>query len=223
MIAFSYRKRWYSLRKTTFSRTSFDECTTDEVLALFRYIDSAAVMLDDKSAIAEWIDSLGLTERFPLKQLKGFIGPSDSLRGMTIGQWAYIERACFDYNQSQTKANKARLLACMFLKPGKPFTSDGLSIRDRHFSRVPDYALLAAVQCWGGVRQFIYSRYPLVFPTKKTEEEVQPTAPEYGKLIISLANGNSDRDIDDIFNSSLHNILSRLQMRIEEQKKKPGS
>lgn len=223
MIAFTYRPHWYSLRKATISRTSFDECTTDEVLAIFRFINSPAVMLDDKCAIADWVEACGPSEKFPLKNLCGFSAPADMLRGMSIGQWANIERACFDYSQSPTVETKARLLAALFLKPGERFTDKTISLNEKRFRRVPVYRLLAAIHCWSLVRAWVYKRYPYVFPTRKTDEEVQPTAPEYGKLIISLANGNSDKDIEDIFHSSLHNILARLEMRIEEQKKKPGS
>lgn len=221
MIAFTYRPHWYSLRKATISRTSFAECTTDEVLAIFRYINSAAVSLEDKMLLAEWVDGIRSTPIFPLKSLKGFCAPADNLKGMSIGQWAYVERYAFEYSQNPSVKTKAKLLSCIYLKPGSKFSPEEAEKNERRFRRVSTQALQASVHCWNGVRQWGYDQYPHVFPKRKMEEgeESMPaTAPEYGKLIISLSDGNSDRAIDDIFNSSLHNILFRLDTKLSEKK-----
>lgn len=222
MISFSYRLHWYSLKKRQFNREKFTDCSPAELIALFRYISSPIVDMDVKLAIADWVDASEPSGVFALSSLGRFVGPQENLKGMTIGQWAYIERACWDYNREPTRKNKAKVLASIFLRVGKQFSEKSIETNLKHFERVPDYTLLVAIKCWQNVRQWVYGMYPLVFPvTNVNTANEDPPAPEYGKMIIGLSDGNSDRAIDEIFSSSLHNILSRLQLRLEAEQKKP--
>lgn len=217
------------LRKSkTITHSAWNECSQSELLELFRILESRWFKEDVRLLIHDFINTPEASDVFPLKQIKKFYGPADQLRTMTFGQWAFIERKMFDLAQNNCDENVQSLMACLFIKNKKvnrflsirkTFTPEMVKNNSRHFKRLPKHYYNAAVRCWDAQRKWCYSLYPYVFPKSSKPTELLPTAPEYVKIMRSFANSPADVDIEKIFNSNVHSILSALNDELKPKKK----
>lgn len=208
------------LRKSkTFSYNAWNECSQNDLIALFKILGSRWYNESDRLAINEFLCTPESSEVFPVKQIGKFYGPADQLRNMTFGQWSYIERKMFDLSQNSNSDNANSLMACLFTPKNSIFSSEMARHNKNSFKALPKHYFNAAVRCWDAQRRWCYSLYPWVFPVS-SGESVQKSAPEYVKIMRSFAGSPADSDIIKIFNSNVHSILSALNDELTPKKKR---
>lgn len=214
------RKRF--LRKPlVINRQSWDECTADELVMLFKILQSPWYSLSTRQETAKFLESPDKTFLFPIQKYNGLIGPREKLRGMTFGQWAYLERKMFDLNQERTAKNTRSFLACLYTPKKKAFITDSIAERELKFVKVTPEFVNASIRSWDGIRRWIYALYPYVFPqsTGNAVEGEKPKAPEYVKIMRDMAGSVADVEVEKIFNSNVHSILSALNDQLKPRRK----
>jgi hypothetical protein len=219
------------LRKPlTIVHNSWDECSQTELIELFRILESPWYKEESRLLIGEFIGTPEISQAFPIKKIKKLFGPDYQLRTMTFGQWAFIERKMFDLSQNNCNETVQSLMACLFIEKfkrvnrfisvGKTFTPEMVKENQKLFKGLPKHYLNAIVRCWDAQRRWCYSLYPYVFPKTASTEKVQSTAPEYVKIMRNFAGSPADSDVEKIFNSNVHSILSALNDELKPKKKK---
>ena len=211
-------RKGFLRRKKVINRSRWDECSQDELLELFRILGSPWYSYESRQQIAEFIDEPKTTSNFPLKNYKKFTGPSEKLRSMTFGQWAFLERKMFDLNQDRSPKNIRSFLACLYIQ-GKIFNSDLLPTLEPQFNNVSPEFINASIRSWDAIRKWCYSLYPFVFPVSNNQQVGKAKAPEYVKIMRQMAGSVSDVEVEKIFNSNVHNILSALNDNLTPRKK----
>ncbi len=212
------RKRFLK-RAFKVNRLSWDECSQDELLELFKILGSAWYDIESRKQISAFIDEPILSSKFPIKNYKKFSGPTEKLRGMSFGQWAFLELKMFDLNQERTPKNIRSFLACLYIKNNK-FDSDLLHEFEKQFTNVSPEFINASIRCWDAIRKWCYSLYPFVFPVSNSQHaSAKHKAPEYVKIMRKMAGSVSDVEVEKIFNSNAHHILSALNDELTPRKK----
>lgn len=203
------------------SRNSWDECTQQELLLLFKILESRWYKTESRMLVADFLEQPTASEFFPIIGLRGLSGPAAKFRTMCMGQWAFIERAMFDISQNPSADNYCRLMACIYTNRDKPFTPEMVATNAPRFKKLPMYYFSATVRCWDALRKWGYAMYPYVFPKPSSMGlPATPQAPEYVRIMRRFANGNSDADVEKIFYSRAHNILAALDDELKPKPKK---
>ena len=212
------RKRF--LRKPlVINRTSWDDCTSDELVMLFKILQSPWYSLKTREEAAKFLELPEKTSCFPIEKYNGLVGPREKLRGMTFGQWAYLERKMFDLNQERTIKNTRSFLACLYTHKKKAFNTNSIVERELKFVKVTPEFVNASIRSWDGIRKWVYGLYPYVFPTSGTPSIEKPKAPEYVKIMRNMAGSVADVEVEKIFNSNVHSILSALNDQLKPRRK----
>lgn len=211
------RKRFLR-RALKVDRSRWDECSQDELLELFKILGSSWYSIESRKNISEFLDEPNTTPNFPIKNYKKFTGPSERLRGMSFGQWAFLELKMFNLNQERSPKNIRSFLACLYI-PKNKFNSDLLPELEKQFNNVSPEFINASIRSWDAIRKWCYGLYPFVFPVSNSQSTAKPKAPEYVKIMRKMAGSVSDVEVEKIFNSNAHHILSALNDELTPRKK----
>ena len=223
------RKRFFK-KSLLVNYNAWNELIQEDLLELFKVLESKWYSEESRMMIGEFLNTPEESEVFPIKRIKKLFGPDYQLRSMTFGQWAFIERKMFDLSQKNCEENILSLMACLFIPKfhkvnrliviGKPFNPEMVKQNAAVFKKLPKSYYNAAIRCWDAQRRWCYSLYPYVFPKSKKQTQAQATAPEYVKIMRNFAGSPADEDIEKIFNSNVHSILSALNDELKPKKRK---
>lgn len=155
-------------------------------------------------------------------------GPKSGLVNATINEFTLCER-CYEQFQNTEDPEYLYTLAAILYRPCRfwgidddiraKLTNHGYITRAKRFKKMPIRVIYAVYLNYEGCRHFLHAKYKDAFTPSKSKKIAKViTETPWAKIIESGAN--------DIFGtyqmtkeSNLHNFLSRLGTRIQENKK----
>lgn len=162
---------------------------------------------------------------------KKYLAPASLLRGMTFGQFIFVDTFFRNYGHSKSEDEMAGMLAALFLPENEPFSEENIPARRALMQHV-DAATCEAVRFnYVLVFEWLMKVYPLVFPdienadekaekaAAKEKEKKQHDSAGWIKIFESIVG-------DDIVNQEkyaalpLHTVLRYLTRKLKENMKR---
>lgn len=172
------------------------------------------------------IPRLSICLASPFRPLIHYYAPKDKLKGITFGQFVFLEHFYTLYHVSQKESDLDKFLCCLYLKKGEIFSETVIEKRHRHFSRLKPELKEAIYLNYQLIHEWLSMAYPLIFHSStkendKKETQTPPPVPDSNqwlKVFQSLV----DEDIlhDDQYASKpLNTILSFMTRQYKKQAK----
>lgn len=187
---------------------------------------------DELCSMADWLFETPYTDTTNrLPQIAGLHGPSDQLRSLSYAQFYNAETFYLLYHRTRDAKWLAYLTAVLYMFKGEAWSDEDdpeLDERVAFVSRAirrseQAYVLLFYTAC----RDYIHSRYPLIFP-KPTErqEPARPARPANPRVVrdqwridIRSIVGKDFVNMARVDRSPLYRVLDHIQHTIHEAEK----
>lgn len=108
-----------------------------------------------------------------------YLAPKPKLKGMSFGQFIYVDSYFNNYRHSKDPADLHKFMASLYLRENDVFSEQLLDCRYPNFKKLKPEITEAAVINWQLIREWLSAAYPLLFQRHsemvKTESTEQPT------------------------------------------------
>lgn len=217
---------------------SWKELNPEEYLEIFRIIYSPWYQDSQRATLLKFLSEVKINSSWLIDQISvsrsTLYGPKDKLRNVTFLEFIFVDTFYSLYMQKQEGALD-KLIAVLFRAKDKKnlikgdiredFNENLIDNRLKNVAFLPEYYKQAIVFNYGTWRKWIELQYPFVFPRNggKRDATAEPKGiktPGWEKHLKKLAKGASDKDLHEIGDSLVLNILDRLNTMIEESRKK---
>jgi hypothetical protein len=170
----------------------------------------------------------------PKLDCKGTIlcAPKPKLKGVTFGQFIFLDTYFTNYQQSRDKTDLNKFIASAYLPFGQQFTEPVIDANYQWVAKTDIISREAIVINYYLIRDWLCEVYPLVFQ-RKTEQQIKA---EETKIKTNIPIKRQDQNSwikvfesligDDIINEDnyanlpLHNVLRHLSSQIQKNLKK---
>lgn len=172
-----------------------------------------------------------LTKFIPQLMSKNGIlfSPMARLINLTIDEFAHTEDLFLGFNKTK-KIEYLRYLAAVLYREndsnGKriPFEKNELDARALALSKIDNKTLFAIGLTYQGCRNYMYPKFPHVFPQREVDPEapapVAPSGSNLGKLVLALS-GAKFGTHNETKSTNLYIFMSEFEEQLKAEKQKP--
>jgi hypothetical protein len=155
------------------------------------------------------------------------VRPKPKLKGVTFGQFIYMDTHFIDYQQSSDAEDMNQFIAATYLPEKEKFHERFIEDNQEEIENIDLLTREAIVINYHLIRDWLSDAYPLVFQKKSEEEKKETEKDEQPKKRnthnwINVFDGLVGDDIvneDNYSNLPLHSVLRNLSKRIKSNAK----
>ncbi|MCY1720155.1 hypothetical protein OU798_07365 [Prolixibacteraceae bacterium Z1-6] len=230
---------------------SWDETTPKQIVALGCAANNSigdVAFIAALTGIRKWvIKRLDNYQRFQLSEQLGFLStstlhntfvikqvtvglvkyyaPKPKLKGMSFGQFIFVDSLFGSYQHEQSADELHRFLAALLLRNRKQFTEDCIEQNAPVMAKLKPDVKEALVINYLLVKKWLVKSYPLVFPEpEETPESKKQEPPTYDPMawakIFENLRGDDLAHEEKYSNLPVHTALRYITQRIKENIKR---
>lgn len=221
-------------RKIVRKYERWDDMSQDDFIAFCAVLNRSYFDNDGRAKMAAFLDDIKVTSKVLVKRLKcGFTTLYAPLDRFSLVRYGELSKADVFFDKYMSTGSDEMLyyfVACLYREKRKgvyddvrvSFDEDKVSARAKLISRKADKdALFAIALNYAAVMEWMMSRYKFLFPPP---DNSQKNSSERGRSYINIAramaNGKTDDDMRQVYNSTAANVFDTLNQQIKDEKKK---
>lgn len=151
-----------------------------------------------------------------------FRAPQDRLKGMTFGQFMFIDIFYADWLKTQKDDDLNKFFVCLYLPKGRKFKSENIDMLKVVATKIPLITKCAVSINYRLVKEFLILAYPSIFqkPGDESNGKRQPKGDDGWIRILESIVGDDITNQDKYLELPVHNVLRFIARKLKENAKK---
>lgn len=196
---------------TGFSRNLIRKLGKFQQYKLFQLFESFAIDKPHNAFILQKFTAGGKT----------FVSPGVKLKGMTFGQFIFVESLHETWQKSREKTDLHRFVATLYLGTNETFDEKKTETNTALISKADENTLNAIAANWRLIGEWLSSAYPLVFVKSEPGEKIKQVNNGWLKIYDSIVGDdivNADRYSDLPVNNVFRYMSERIKQNMKRKK-----